>query len=102
MLHVGVCCAVVSVPCSIVVTSWERTYLITVVFVVFCYFANYVLVHIITKGEVGTLKQCLSHPVEYFTDRSKAVLLLLIINVICALCLSCFRVCSLLPCGHLL
>ena len=36
------------------------------------------------------------------TDRSKAVLLLLIICVIYVLCLSCFRVCSLLPCGHLL
>ena len=36
------------------------------------------------------------------TDRSKVVLLLLIICVIYILCLSCFRVCSLLPCGHLL
>ena len=24
MPHVGVCCAVVSVPCSLVVTRWER------------------------------------------------------------------------------
>ena len=37
-----------------------------------------------------------------FTDRSKAVLLLRILCVIYVLCLSCFRVCSLLPCGHLL
>ena len=37
-----------------------------------------------------------------FTDRSKAVLLLLIICVIYILCMSCFRVCSLLPCGHCL
>ena len=36
------------------------------------------------------------------TDRSKAVLLLWIICVIYVSCLSCFRVCSLLPCGHLL
>ena len=37
-----------------------------------------------------------------FTDRSKAVLLLWVTCVIYVLCLSCFRVCSLLPCGHLL
>ena len=43
-----------------------------------------------------------SPPVKYSTDRSKAVLLLWIICVIYVLCLSCFRVCSLLPCGHLL
>ena len=36
MLHVGVCCAVVSVPCSLVVTCWERADLLAVVFVVFC------------------------------------------------------------------
>ena len=48
---------------------------------------------------VGTLQ---GPPVKYFTDRSKAVLLLWIICVINVLCLSCFRVCSLLPCDHLL
>ena len=36
------------------------------------------------------------------TDRSKAVLLLWIIFVIYVSCLSCFLVCSLQPCGHLL
>ena len=36
------------------------------------------------------------------TERSKAVLLLWIICVIYVLCLSCFCVCSLLPCGYLL
>ena len=49
------------------------------------------------KGETG-----LSPPVNYFTDRSKAVLLFWIIFVICVSCLSCFLVCSLQPCGHLL
>ena len=39
-------------------------------------------------------------PVKYFTDHSKAILLLWIICVIYALCLSCFRICSLLPYGH--
>ena len=33
----------------------------------------------------------LSPPVKYFTDRSKAVLLLWIIHVISVLCLLCFR-----------
>ena len=56
MLHVGVCCAVVSVPCSLVVTCWGRADLLAVVFVVFCHFPKCVLVHIRIKGEVGTLK----------------------------------------------
>ena len=43
----------------------------------------------------------LSPPVKYFTDRSNAVLLLWIICVNYVLWLSCFRICSLLPCGHL-
>ena len=47
MLHVGVCCAVVSVPCSLVVTCWERVVLLAVLFVVLCHFPKCVLVHII-------------------------------------------------------
>ena len=35
MLHAGVCRAVVSVPCSPVVTCWERADLLAVVYVVF-------------------------------------------------------------------
>ena len=49
-------------------------------------------------GEVG-----LSPPVKYFTDRSKAVLLLWIFYVYSVLCLICL--CARLlyvPCGHLL
>ena len=53
MLHVGVCCAVVSDPRSLVVTCWERTDLLAVVF---CHFPKYVLVHIRIKGEVGAVK----------------------------------------------
>ena len=56
MLHIGVCCAVVSDPCSLEVTCWERADLLAVVFVVFCRFPKCVLVHIRIKGEVGTLK----------------------------------------------
>ena len=56
MLHVGVCCAVVSIPCSLVVTCWERAYLLAVAFVVFCHFPKCVLVHIRNKGEVGPAK----------------------------------------------
>ena len=51
-----VCCAVVSVLCSLVVTCWERADLLTVVFVVFCHFPKCVLVHIRIKGEVGAVK----------------------------------------------
>ena len=55
MLHVGVCCAVASVPCGLV-TCWEKADFLAVVFVVFCYFPKCVLVHIRMKGKVGALK----------------------------------------------
>ena len=58
-----------TVPCSLVVTCWERADLLAVVFVVFCHFPKCVLVHIRIKGGVGP-------PVKYITDRSKAALLL--------------------------
>ena len=45
---------------------------------------------------------CRETGLRIFTDGSKAVPLLWIICVIYVLCVSCFRVCSLLPCGHLL
>ena len=57
MLHVGVCCAVVSVPCSLVVTCWERADLLAVVRDVFCNFPKSVLVHIRIKGKVGAVKR---------------------------------------------
>ena len=53
---VCVCCTVVPVSCSIVVTYWERTELFAVMFVVFCHFPKCVLVHIRSKGEVGAVK----------------------------------------------
>ena len=56
MLHVGVCYAVVYVPCSLVVTCWERADLLAVMIVVFCYFPKCVVVHIRIKGEVGAVK----------------------------------------------
>ena len=34
MLHVGVCCNVESVLCSLVITCWERADLLTVVYCV--------------------------------------------------------------------
>ena len=58
MLHVGVCCAVVSVPYSLVATCWERAVLLAVVS---CHFPKCVLVHIRIKDKVG-----LSPPVKYF------------------------------------
>ena len=56
MLHVGVCCAVLPVPCSLVVTCWERADLLAVVFVVFCHFPKCALVHIRIKDEVVAVK----------------------------------------------
>ena len=37
MFHVGVCCTFVSVPCSLVITCWERADLLAVVCVVFVF-----------------------------------------------------------------
>ena len=56
ILHVDLCSAVAFVPCSHVVTCWERADLLAVVFVVFCHFPKCVLVHIRIKGEVGAVK----------------------------------------------
>ena len=56
MLHVGECCNVVSVLCSIVVTCWERADLLAVVCVVFGHFPKCALVHIRIKGVVGAVK----------------------------------------------
>ena len=53
MLHFGVCCAVVSIPCSLVVTCWERADLLAVML---CHFPKCVLVYIRIKGEVGSMK----------------------------------------------
>ena len=57
MLHVGVCCAVVYVPCSPVVTCLERADLLAVVFVVSCHFPKCVLFQIRIKDEAGAVKQ---------------------------------------------
>ena len=56
MLHIGVCCAAMSVPCSLVVTCWERAGVLAVVFVVVCHFSKCVLVHIRTKDKVGAVE----------------------------------------------
>ena len=100
--------AFASVHCCLVVTCWERADLLTLVGDVYCIlllsyvvfwvtcgtwlyrfliFASFLtfmqtkhicaLIHIWIKSEVGAL----SPPVKYFTDRSKAVLLLWIICV---------------------
>ena len=56
MLHDDVCCAAVSVPCSLVVTCWERADLLAVVCVVFYHFSKCVLVYIRIKREDGAVK----------------------------------------------
>ena len=50
-----------------------------------------VLVHVRTKGEVGAPWNGFIHSIKSFTDRSKAVLLLWIMNVISVLVLLCFH-----------
>ena len=70
------------VLCSLLVTCWERADLLAAVCVLFCHFPKCVLVHIRIKGEVGAGETGLSPPVKYFTDRSKAVLLLWIFYVL--------------------
>ena len=56
MLHVGVCCNVVSVLYSLVVTCWERADLLAAVCVVFCHFPKCFPIHIRIKYEVGAVK----------------------------------------------
>ena len=60
------------------------------------------MVRIYHAAETGAMKLVKALQLIDFTDHSKEVLLLWIICVIYVLCLSCFRVWSLLPCGHLL
>ena len=56
MLHVGVCCNVVSDLYSLVVTCWERADLLAIVCVVFCHFPSCVLVRIRVRGGVGAVR----------------------------------------------
>ena len=118
MLHVDVCCAIASVPCSLVVTCWERADLLAVVCVVFCHFPKCVcvvfchfpkcvLVYIrIKRGGGGggwRHETGLSPSVKYCTDRSKAVLLLWIFYFFLSCnCCAIVGVCLFVPCGHLL
>ena len=62
MLHAGVCCAVVSVPCSLVATCWERADQLADVFVVICHFPKGVQVHIKIKGEFGAVRLVWAQP----------------------------------------
>ena len=56
MLHVGVCCNVVSDLCSLVVTCWVMADLLAIVCVVFCHFLSCVLVRIRVRGGVGAVR----------------------------------------------
>ena len=56
MLHVGVCCNVVSDLCSLVVTCCERADLLAIVCVVFCHFSSCVLVRIRVRSGVGAAR----------------------------------------------
>ena len=94
MLHVDVCCAVASVPCSLWspagkgLTSW--------LLCVLCLSLSQMCPSL--HRETG-----LSPPVKYYTDRSKAVLLLWIFDVFLSCVCSAFVcVCLFMPCDHLL
>ena len=62
----------------------------------------FVLIHIRNKDEVGTMTLVKALQQKYFTDRSKAVLLLWIFLFIHISCLLFCLVCSLQHCDHLL
>ena len=105
MFHAGVCCNVLSVLCSLVVTCWERADLLAVVYVVLSLSQICPGPHQ-KQGWGWRHETGLSPPVKYFTDRSKAVLLLWIVYVY-VFVLSCVsyvfvRVCLYVLCGHLL
>ena len=102
MLHVDVCCAVASVPRSLVVTYWERADLLAVVC---CVLSLSQMCHSLHQNlwEGWRCETGLSHPVKYCTDRSKAVLLLWIFYVfLSCVCYAFVCVCLFVPSGHLL
>ena len=102
MLHVDECCAVAYVPCSFVITCWERADLLAVVCCVLSLSQMCPSLHQNLGGgwrrETG-----LSPPVNYCTGRSKVVLLLWIFYVfLSCVCYAFVCVCLFVPCGHLL
>ena len=104
MLHVGVCCNVVSVICRLVVTCWKRADLLAIVCVVcFVTFPN-------VSWSTTELRVRLA-PWNWFKPSSKIfywpfqggtsfVDLLCFCSVFCLLCF--VRVCLYVLCGHLL
>ena len=58
-------------------------------FLVVCHFPKGVQVHIKIKGEFGAVRLVFGPSVKYFTDRSRAVLLLWIFYVFSVLCFLC-------------
>ena len=98
MLHVSVYCAVVSVPCSIVVTCWKKADLWDVMFAVFVTFPNVSW----SISELRARLAGLSPPVKYVFVTFQGGTSL--VDHLCFLCLVflCICACSLLACGHLL
>ena len=92
MLHVGACCDVFSVLCSLVVTCWENADPLAVVCVVLSLSQICPGPHQ-NQGWGWRHKTGLSPPVKYFTDRSKEVLLLWIFYVFVRSCV-CYVLCA--------
>ena len=84
LLHVGGCCFVVPVPCSLVVTCWERADLCCVL----SFFQMCPCPHQ-NKARDWRREIGFSPQVKYLTDRSQAVLLMLIFYLFSVLCLIC-------------
>ena len=95
-----VCLVCFSQPCDhLLGKGWPLGSLVCCILLCFCHFSIYVLIHIRTKGEVGTDKHVKALQ-RFFANRSKALLLLWIFFVVIYVpCLSflCCRVCSLQP-----
>ena len=91
--------AFASVHCCLVVTCLERADLLALVGDIYCISVTFPCGILF---QVWWYRFLIFAIFLTFTDRSKALLLLWIICVMYVLFLLCFRVCSLLPCGHLL
>ena len=104
MSHVCLYHAVLSVPCSLVVTCWERADLLALFCFVLCHFPIYVSSST-SELRLRLVPLNMFKPSSiFFTHRSKTVLLLWILFVIYVPCLSllCCLICSMKPYNHLL
>ena len=103
MFHVGVCCAILSVPCSLVVTCWERADLLADVLLCFAIFPNMSCSTLELRPKLA--------PWNWFKPSSKIFLLTAprryffcwsFMLFLSCVCYDFVWVCLLMPCCHLL